>query len=153
VYAFTPAPAATGRRFELDLGFQDDLHVLRFHAKEQAGGRTIRWSRATSFVAVTTVHESARNVLLVMSNGGRPAAAPAPAVEVYFHGELLGTVMVADGFEAYSVPIPPGLAARAAALGDPVELKLLTAVWNPHRIIGSADDRDLGVMVDRVAVQ
>ncbi len=153
VYAFTPAPAATGPRFELDLGFQDDLHVLRFHAKEQAGGRTIRWSRATSFVAVTTVHESARNVVLVMSNGGRPAAAPAPAVEVYFHGELLGTVMVADGFEAYSVPIPPGLAARAAALGDPVELKLLTAVWNPHRIIGSADDRDLGVMVDRVAVQ
>lgn len=153
VYAFTPAPAAKSREFDLDLGFQDDLHVLRFHAKEQAGGRTIRWSRATSFVAVTTVVQSARAVTLVMNNGGRPAAASPATVHVYLHGELLGAVVVGDGFATYTVAIPPGLAARAAAFGDPVELKLLTAVWNPHRVIGSADDRDLGVMVDRVAVQ
>ena len=32
-------------------------------------------------------------------------------------------------------------------------ISLLTPVWNPHEVIGSGDDRDLGVMVDRVQVR
>ena len=50
-------------------------------------------------------------------------------------------------------PLLARLAARAAAYRDPVELKLVTTLWNPHKVLGSPDDRDLGVMVDRVAVR
>lgn len=153
VYAFTPpGPPATGG-FDLDVGVKDDLHVLRFHAKESADGRTIRWTRATSYVSVTTLAASARNVTLWMNNGGRPAAAPPAAVTVYLHGQMIGAATVGTGFSPYRFAIPPDLAARAAAVDDPVELKLVTAVWNPHDVLGSPDDRDLGVMVDRVAVQ
>jgi hypothetical protein len=74
-------------------------------------------------------------------------------VTVSLHGELLGAVTVENGFGPYTLRIAPGIAARAAAVDDPVELKLVTTVWNPHDVIGSPDDRDLGVMVDRVAVQ
>ena len=51
-------PAAAGGRawFDLDVGVDDDLHVLRFHAKEQTEGRTFRWTRATSYVSVTVIH-------------------------------------------------------------------------------------------------
>lgn len=153
VYAFTPPQPAGGRGFDLDIGVRDDLHVLRFHAKEQTDGRTIRWTRATSYVAVATIDESAREVTLWMNNGGRPAAAPLATVAVYLHGQLLGSVTVGPGFAPYRLPIAPDLAARAAGSGNPVELKLVTVVWNPHDVIGSPDDRDLGVMVDRVAVQ
>jgi hypothetical protein len=42
---------------------------------------------------------------------------------------------------------------RAAAAADPVELRLVTTQWNPARVLGSADDRELGVMLDRVAIK
>ena len=153
VYAFTAPLPPDGRGFDLDLGVRDDLHVLRFHAKEQADGRTIRWTRATSYISVTTISPSAREVTLWMNNGGRPPAAPPATVGVYLRGEPLGTVVVGSGFRPYALPVPAALAARAAAADEPVELRLVTAVWNPHRVIGSPDDRDLGVMVDRVTVQ
>jgi hypothetical protein len=153
VYAFTSPQPQTRRGFDLDIGVRDDLHVLRFHAKEQADGRTIRWTRATSYVSVTTIDESAREVTLWMNNGGRPPAAVPATVAVYLQGQLLGSVRVGSGFAPYRLPIPADVAARAAGFGDPVELKLVTTLWNPHDVIGSPDDRDLGVMVDRVAVQ
>ena len=88
-----------------------------------------------------------------MNNGGRPAAAPPAAVTLFLDGQLLGTVTVANGFAPYTVSVPPELAVRASRSGEPVELRLVTAVWNPHDVIGSPDDRELGVMVDRVTVQ
>jgi hypothetical protein len=153
VYAFTAPEPWSSEGFDLDVGVRDDLYVLRFHAKEQAGGRTVRWTRATSYVSLTQFKPSARQVTLWMNNGGRPPAAPPASVGVYLAGELLGTVTVKDGFAPYTVSVPPELSARAAVSGEPVELKLVTALWNPHAVIGSPDDRDLGVMVDRVAVQ
>lgn len=153
LYRFVDAPAAPGAWFDLDVGHNDDLHVLRFHAKEKTEGRTFRWTRGTSYVAVTTVRPEAREVTIVMSNGGRPAAAPPARVDVYFHGQMIGAIEVGPGFQQYALAIPSDLAARAAALRDPVELKLVTPVWNPHAVLGGSDDRDLGVMLDRVAVR
>jgi hypothetical protein len=63
-------------------------------------------------------------------------------------------VTVGNGnFQPYIVDIPPDLAATAAARAEPVRLKIATSVWVPRRVLGTPDDRDLGVMVDRVAVQ
>jgi hypothetical protein len=154
LYEFTaPDERHDGLWFDLDLGFRDDLHVVRFHAKEETDGRTIRWTQRQSFITVSIVSPDARNVTLWMHNGGRPAAAPPADLEVFFHGEPLGTVRVEDGWREYALPIPPALAARAAAAGDPVELRLLTTTWNPRQVLGTPDDRELGVMLDRVAVR
>ena len=35
----------------------------------------------------------------------------------------------------------------------PVRLKLTTVIWNPEQVLGTADNRELGVMVDRVEVR
>ena len=88
-----------------------------------------------------------------MSDGGRPAAAPAADVTVELDNELLGTVHVTTGFKPYTLEIPAPLAARLAAAGEPVPLKLTTKVWIPEKLLGTPDDRDLGVMLDRVAVR
>jgi hypothetical protein len=32
-------------------------------------------------------------------------------------------------------------------------LRLVTPQWNPARVLGSPDDRDLGVMLDRVTIK
>jgi hypothetical protein len=153
LYRFTPPVSHAGLWFDLDVGTRDDLHVVRFHAKEQSGEITYRWTGRLSFVTVTIFDASARTVTLWMSNGGRPMAAPPADVEVSLHDQVLGTVRVVDGIHPYTFPIPAELAARASGMGDPVELRLRTSTWNPSRRIGSADDRELGVLVDRVQVR
>ncbi len=153
LYAFTPPEPVDARWFDLDVGILDDLHVLRFHAKEESEGRTIRWTRATSYVSVTVMRPSSREVTLWMNDGGRSRVAPPAEVTVSLDGQLLGSIRLTTGFAPYTLPIPPDLARRASELGDPVELKLVTSTWNPHTVLGAPDDRDLGVMVDRVAVK
>ena len=153
LYEFTAPSRTADTSFDLDVGTRDDLHVLRFHAKEESEGRSFRWTGRRSYVSVTVVRPDNRELTMWMSNGGRPPSVAAADVTVSFHGEVLGTVRVGNGFAAYSFPIRPELAERAAAFGDPVELAIASTVWNPHVALGTADDRELGVMVDRVAVR
>jgi hypothetical protein len=83
--------------------------------------------------------------------GGRPPAAPPADVTILIGERVLGTVRVTGGFREYELPIPADVA--AAASGEPVRVTLRTPTWNPLRTLGSPDDRELGVMVDRVAVR
>ena len=153
LYELLAAEAAPGIWFDLDVGIRDDLHVVRFHAKEEADGRTMRWSQRQSFVSVPAMPPRSRELVLVMNAGGRPAAAPPAEVTVYLNERLLGTIRVGNGFHSYSLGIPEELAAAAAQAADPARLRLVTATWNPHDVLGSPDDRQLGVMLDRVQVR
>ena len=154
LYEFTdPAPATPSLWFDLDIGTNDDLHVLRFHAKEQSDGRTFRWTRPRSYVAVTTVTPQSRELTMVCGDGGRPDAAPAARVEVFLHDERLGSITVKGPWKPYALAIPAELAARAAAAKDPVELRMVTDTWVPRQVLGTSDDRELGVMLDRVTIK
>ena len=152
VYAFA-APGAGRDQASLDIGINDDLNVIRFHAKEETDGRTFRWSQRQSFLVINRLRASDRILELWMSNGGRPAAAPPADVTVIVGGRELGVVRVENGFHKYEVAIPPDIATAAAATGEPVRITLRTATWNPQTVLGTQDDRELGVMVDRVAVR
>ena len=156
LYEFTPAPPADatgGLWFDLDVGMRDDLHVLRFHAKEVSEGRSYRWTQARSMVSVTLIRETSRTVTLELADGGRPPAAPPARVDVFLQGEPIGSTVVSGRFRPYVFTIPPDLAARAAKTGDPVELRLVSATWQPSSVLGTPDDRNLGVMVDRVTIK
>jgi hypothetical protein len=152
LYAFGPAPD-TPAPADLDVGINDDLNVNRFHAKEAADGRTYRWSQRQSVVILSRIPPGAHTIALWMSSGGRPVAAPAADVAVLLNDRPLGTVRVENGFREYDVDVPPAIVAAAAATGEPVRVMLRTSTWNPAKLGISGDDRDLGVMVDRVAVR
>jgi hypothetical protein len=152
VYQFGP-PKPSADDTSLDVGVNDDLNVIRFHAKETTEGRTFRWSGRQSFVILDHIAASDRTLVLWMSDGGRPPAAPPAVVHVLIEGTDLGAVRVGHGFSEYDVAIPPELAADAARSGEPVRITLRTDTWNPLRVIGAPDSRDLGVMLDRVAVR
>jgi hypothetical protein len=153
VYEFTPHVPRSDMWFDLDVGTRDDLHVVRFRAKEISDDRTFRWTGTASAVTVTTMPASAREVTLVMSDGGRPPAAPPAIVQVFLHNQLLGRIEVDGGFRPYTLEVSPELAGQVAVASDPVELRLVTTLWNPAEVLGSTDDRDLGVMVDRVTIK
>jgi hypothetical protein len=74
-------------------------------------------------------------------------------VRVLVGGRELDAVRVGHGFHEYDVAIPPEVAAEAARSGEPVRITLRTETWNPQQVIGAPDPRDLGVMLDRVAVR
>ena len=152
VYAFGP-PGPPDVERTLDVGINDDLNVVRFHAKEVTEGRTIRWSQRQSFVILNRIRATDRTLAFWMSNGGRPPAAPPADVQILIEDRPLATLHVSTGFREYDVDIPPDIAAAAAAGGEPVRIMLRTTTWNPMKVLGTADDRELGVMLDRVAVR
>ena len=153
IYRFGVAVNARGP-FSLDVGTMDDLHVVDFHAKERSSSDvTFRWSREESHVAILNTMPTARTLTLWMNDGGRPDNVIPTRVAVYLDDVLLGDVRVTTGFQPYAFAIPTDLAEAMAARPDATELTLLTDTWNPLEVLGVADDRDLGVMVDRVEIQ
>ena len=151
IYEFGPARAPAAATIDLDIGILDDLHVVRFGAKEETEGRSMRWSGRTAWISLMGFRPEHRTVTLWMNDGGRPPSVEPAQVAVHLEDVLLGTATVRTGFKAYSFSIPADLAVRAAP-ADPPRLKLVTSLWNPHQALGSGDTRDLGVMVDRVQV-
>jgi 4-amino-4-deoxy-L-arabinose transferase-like glycosyltransferase len=140
------------RGFALDVGTMDDLNVLRFHARETNEGRSVRWTGPQSFIAVTGLMGTEREVVLVMHNGGRPEKAPPAEVEVAFNDTVLGKVPVGFGFETYRLALPADLVQRAAATTEPAQIRLRSSTWSPKDYVGGTDDRALGVMIDRVEI-
>ena len=152
LYAFG-APATGPVDAGLDVGINDDLNVIRFHAKEQVDGRTFRWSQRQSSVILHRMTAADRTIAIWMSDGGRPAAAPPAEVSVMLGEHTLGSARVSGGFKEYTFDLPPDVASAAAARREPVRLLMRTTTWNPLKLLGTSDDRDLGVMVDRVTIR
>lgn len=155
VYELVDPPRSDeAESYELDIGENDDLQVLRFHSAERSDGTTFRWTQGTSYVIVGSVPPDGSELTLVLKDGGRPATAPAARVAVYVGSRRLGEVAVAPGpFRAYTLSLPPDLLAGNTSSDGPLTLRLVSTVWNPRDLLGSPDNRQLGVMVDRVAIK
>lgn len=138
----------------LDIGVNDDVNVLRFHAKERhQNGTTFRWSRDVSYISLPGLRAADRSLVLVMDDGQRPPKVGSAVVEVSMNDRPLGRLEVGRDFRPYTLAIPAEVAAAAAAAETPPRLKLVTNTWNPKVALGVNDDRDLGVMVDRIEVR
>ena len=66
---------------------------------------------------------------------------------------LLGTVTATSNFKSYSFEIPLELAATLATSEEAEHLRLESSIWNPGEVLGVNDDRDVGVMVDRITLE
>jgi hypothetical protein len=138
----------------LDVGAQDDVNVVRFHLKEKDGhGVTYRWTQDASYISLVGVQKDSKELVLVMNDGHRPKNLPPARVEVSLDDKVIGQIDVGRDFHTYAVPIPPAIAEEAAARETPARLKLAVTVWKPRDVLGTPDDRQLGVMVDRVEVR
>ncbi|HCH37310.1 MAG TPA: hypothetical protein DEU67_04735, partial [Acidobacteria bacterium] len=114
---------------------------------------TFRWSREESRIAILNTSANAQALTLWMSDGDRPDNVIPARVAVYLDEVLLGDVAITNGFHPYTFSIPPSLASVMAERRETTSLTLLTNTWNPSRVLSVPDNRDLGVMVDRVEIQ
>ena len=140
--------------FNLDVGASDHLHVAQMHDRSVDNrGVTYRWTADRSLVWIVGLLANARTLTLRMSDGGRPQEGGEGRVSVFFDDQPLGTITVADDvFRPYVLPIPASLATAVAASGGAATLRLDTPPWIPLDLLGIPDDRELGVMLDRVEI-
>jgi hypothetical protein len=152
VYEFLPG-SRDEAGFELDVGTGDDLYVRRFHAKErQPSGLTYRWTRDVSYVSIPGAAPGHRRVTLWVGAGGRPASAPAAMIEVFLNDEPIGSAAIGTDIATREFPIPAGLALVLSQSEDAAQLRIVSRTWSPRHLLAASDDRDLGVMLDRIRV-
>jgi hypothetical protein len=153
VYEFLAQPApASG--FDLEIGVNDDLYVRRFYAKEVHGnGTTFRWARDESYVSIMGTTRDQQVLTLWMADGGRPDSAPPAEVQLFLNGRPIGsTVVRGPRLEPYTFAIPPAVAIAMEESPNAAQLRIMTRTWNPAKLVGGADTRDLGVLIHRVQV-
>jgi hypothetical protein len=154
LYELTTGPPAPAGPIDLRVGADDDLNVVRFHARERSESHGVyRWTGPQSFVVLTGLSHSASSITIWMSHGGRPGSVAPAVVEVALDDEVVGTVEVGALMAPYTLALPSALVDRLAARQDPVRMRLRVATWNPAALLGAPDTRDLGVMVSRVQVR
>jgi Dolichyl-phosphate-mannose-protein mannosyltransferase len=124
---------------EVDVGGSDDVSVSGFFDKEVLDNtRTYRWTGTCGSVYFPGVRPG-RSLLLTLSAGQRTTPAE---VRVSLAGQPLGSVVAGPGFDTFRLPLPSPLP------NDPPVVRLDVRGWRAPR-----DTRDLGVMVDRLAVE
>jgi hypothetical protein len=153
VYKFVDAPEEP-EPLDLRVGTNDDLYVVRFHAKERLHDYSYRWTTDSSYVTLVGLTARSSTIRLTMDAGGRPAAAGPAVVTCSIGDRLIGQVTVAANRpEPYEFPIPPDLAAAADGREEPMLLRIVSSVWSPKRLTGEGDSRTLGVMLLRVTIE
>jgi hypothetical protein len=153
LFQLTPGQAGSPVT-DIDVGGQDDVWVLRIFAKQTDGDVTYRWTRNISYVTMVNVPAGSRHLTLWMSTGGRPAAAGEARVRVLLGDRAIGDIAVRPGgFAPYALEVPDGAADAAAGPHGTLTLRLESTVWSPLKTLGVPDDRELGVMLDRVRIE
>ena len=140
--------------FRVDVGGDDDLHVIRFHGKERWGGTetTFRWTRERSYLSVPSIAPGSRELLVRMSHGGRPPKAPPARATLVLDEREIGTAKPDGEFRDYTFAIPADLAAQLAGREAAAEIRIDSTAWTPREVLGNADERQLGVAIDRVEI-
>ncbi len=136
---------------ELDIGGSDDFQVSGFFDKETARDavtgalRSYRWSARCASIYLPGAQPGAE-LRVSASADKRPPDKPA-VVRVSLNGVALGSFTPGAAWQEYALrlpdPLPPG----------PPVVRFDMSDWRPARELpGSSDVRDLGIVVDRVAV-
>ena len=151
IYELLPDPLPPGP-VEIDVGSGFDLYVGDMHGKGTSSeGRSFRWTRGQSTVWLVGTAADASELVLTLS--GRLEQAGIAPVQIVLNDRLLATLSPPDGYDRYTVPIPPDLAREMAEREEASELRIETQPWVPSRLLGLPDDRSLGIRIDRVAVR
>jgi hypothetical protein len=130
----------------VDVGGTDDVQVSGFYDKEGGGSFSYRWTGPCASVFLPGVRPGA-TLVVKASTGRRPASRPA-SVGVRLNGVPLGDFQAGPAWTEHVLSLPDPLPA-----GPPV-LRLDVAAWRPtHTDPESRDERDLGVMVDRLEIR
>ena len=143
VYRFVDPPTEAVP-FDLKVGTDDDLYVVRFHPKERPYSQSYRWTTDSSYVTILGMTDRSSTLTLWMDDGGRPLSVGPAVVTCYLDNRPVGEVTVTSGIKPYRFAIPPDLAAAAASREEPVLLRIVVSPWSPKTALGTERRPDAG---------
>jgi len=152
IYRFVD-PSPLPEHIAFDVGTMDDLHVVRFNAKERDRRGMFRWTRGQSYLSLLGIDETRRELVIWMNNGNRPPEAGPATVEAFLGETSLGKVTVGASDEPYVFDIPQPLAGQESRNVGAATIRLISSTFSPRALTGADDDRQLGVKVDRVELR
>ena len=132
----------------------DDLHVVRFNAKERDRRGTFRWTRGQSYLSLLGVDETRRELVIWMNNGEPASARPdrPPSRRSSARRRWARSPSAWPTRPTYST-FPSRSPRRRRRNVGAATIRLISSTFNPRALTGADDDRDLGVMVDRVELR
>lgn len=134
----------------IDLGQNgDEAYINGFHAAERADGLSYRWTSDRSSILIPGAGAYTPVVSHLSLNGSRPPGLALPLVAIRGNGRELGSFIATDQFETYSFSIDR---ATLGIRGD-LAIEIQCETFVPAEVMAGDDLRQLGVMVDCVAVQ
>jgi hypothetical protein len=130
----------------VDIGGSDDFQVSGFFDKEGYEQETFRWTGPCASVYVPGARPGGTLTIRATAER-RPAAAKPADVSVSLSGRELGRFRAGPEWGEHTLalpdPLPPG----------PPVLRLDVPAWRPVNLVpGATDVRDLGIVVDWIAV-
>ncbi|HKY22372.1 MAG TPA: glycosyltransferase family 39 protein [Vicinamibacterales bacterium] len=154
LYRFVDGSGEEGA-LSIDVGGADDLYLLRFHGKErsEAEKMNFRWTRDRSSLSAPNLKPEHRALILRMSNGGRPRTVTPARVKVFLAEREIGAAEPDGQYRDYTFAIPADLAKELAGRTTAAEVRIESTTWIPRDVIGNADDRQLGVAIDRADIR
>ncbi len=135
VQAAPPFILQAGRRPE-------DVYLSGFHAVEQGGGRTYRWSTAEGHLRIPGLARAPYRLEIILSSP-RPPGSSEPEVYLEATGQALLAIPVGPTPQVYTI-----LLSAEALPGGTLDLAL-----HSNTFTTTTDSRHLGVMWERVALR
>jgi arabinofuranosyltransferase len=120
---------------------RDFRNFLVFHASEQWGGRTFRWSEERGTVTIPAALRMSPLLLEIVACGCRPDGRM-PPTQLLLNGDPLATFAAPTQWRRYRMLVPHSLTYPGGGL----TVDLRTATWT------DTSNRSLGLAVDRIAL-
>jgi hypothetical protein len=131
---------------DVDIGKSDDFQVSGFYDKEGSSELNYRWTGVCGSVYLPGAHPG-DTLVLTASVGKRPAIPPA-ATQLSFAGGRLGAFTPDAEWRDFRFLLP------ADMKGATPVLRLQVPAFRPANVTpGSEDERELGIMVDRIRIE
>lgn len=135
--------------FSIDIGSHSDISYVEdgFYHKETWGGFDNRWTSGNASLRIPT---SLKNNLSIsiFAGGFRPIGIPSANVSIYFNEHFIGNFTTIGENEMHNMTILMNYITSPYSI-----LRIISSTWNPYEYLGSPDNRDLGINVDRISIK
>lgn len=136
----------------IDIGGEKDWLIKSgFYHKEGTTKESFRWSKAEAVLYLPALSSRSKKLLIRMS-GGRPEEGETAQIQIYINDKKLKELELKNYFKEYSISLPIVLVNEADRI-FPSKLKIKSNVFIPAVEMGTADTRELGIMLDFVAIK
>jgi hypothetical protein len=140
------AAASLAAPLEIDVGTMDTAYLRSgFYSKEPLPGMTARWTAQEAVVDVP-LSVALPVTIAVRAMTYRPDGVPPAEVEVYLDGQKIGQFVPYETWQTFS------FRGQAQPTAGRSTLNFKTRTFNPAQLHINSDTRDLGFLLDLIAV-